>query len=154
MKKALLSRQGPTPQSTFLTYLPPVPSPNAMQPTPLPPDTRTSFLREELRTRTRRPHPARHIPHAHRRIRSARSGPSGSSSFVLPTVARALAEVEGGLGCCWYDCCCECGSGCEWEDDGDGAEWECWRLVGVGVLRRVLMREAGRKMGRMERRIC
>ena len=77
-------------------------------------------------------------------------GPSDLSIFVLLTVARALVEVEGGLGCCWYNCCCE------WEDDGDGAEdveWECWRL-GVGVRRWVLMREAGRKMGRMERRIC
>ena len=60
---------------------------------------------------------------------------ASSSSFVLPTVERALVKMEGDLGCCLYDSCCKCRSGCERKDAGDEAEdveWECWGGVGVG----------------------
>ena len=69
-----------------------------MQPTPLPPDTRTSFLREELRTRTRRPHPARHIPHPRSRMRSARSGPRRALRLVDIRASDGRACASGGGG--------------------------------------------------------
>ena len=67
-----------------------------------------------LLTPSSRPH-----SHLHPRIRthSGRCGPRRALGLVvIRAFMRALVEMEGGLGYCWYDSCCKCRCGCEWED--------------------------------------
>ena len=100
----MLSKLGPKPQST-LTSLTSSPSPHPTQSTSLPPqqpEAQTNIPRNELHQGrpSRRRRPARHISHPYKRIRAGLFGPLGASPFSLPTVKRALAEMEGGLGRC------------------------------------------------------
>ena len=136
VKNVRVSHTGLAQNPYIFSNLPSNPSPQRVEPL-LPSITRRKIKRPLRRnkasTTTHRPRPSWHIhPNKRIRIRRARRGPCGPLGRVIIlqlVVERALVEMDGGLGCCWYDNCCECMCGREREDVGDGCEdveWKCW----------------------------